>query len=82
MYSCRVLEKYKWMICKCMIFLLTTLPVRREKGIKWRFPVDNWTKAMMRSVDRGMCLTTIFTLNSKAPITPDLMEEALVHLYG
>ncbi|XP_050699574.1 uncharacterized protein LOC126986988 [Eriocheir sinensis] len=53
-----------------------------EKGIKWRFPVDNWTKAMMRSVDRGMCVTIIFTLNSKAPITPDLMEEALVHLYG
>lgn len=58
-----------------------TLPHRREEGLKWRFPVDVRTQAMATSVERGLSQTATLTFNSKAPITPDLMEEALIHLY-
>ncbi|XP_050731693.1 uncharacterized protein LOC127006182 isoform X2 [Eriocheir sinensis] len=53
-----------------------------DEGLKWRFPADDRTQAMVAAVESGYCMHTIFTFNSKAPITPDLMEEALVHLYG
>ncbi|XP_050731866.1 uncharacterized protein LOC127006268 isoform X2 [Eriocheir sinensis] len=52
------------------------------EGLEWRFPADNRTQAMVADVENGLCQSTILTFNSKAPITPDLMEEALVHLYG
>ncbi|XP_050686673.1 uncharacterized protein LOC126980612 [Eriocheir sinensis] len=53
-----------------------------EEGLKWRFPADDRTQARVAAVESGCCQSTILTFNSVAPITPDLMEEALVHLYG
>ncbi|XP_050732345.1 uncharacterized protein LOC127006437 [Eriocheir sinensis] len=53
-----------------------------EECLKWRFPADDRTQAMVAAVESGLYMNTIITFNSKAPITPDLMEEALVHLYG
>ncbi|XP_050720202.1 uncharacterized protein LOC127000511 isoform X2 [Eriocheir sinensis] len=53
-----------------------------EEGLRWRFPADDRTQAMAASVEHGVCQSTILTFNSKAPITPGLMEEALLHLYG
>lgn len=36
---------------------------------------------MLASVEHGLSQTNILTFNSKAPVTPDLMQEALFHLY-
>ncbi|XP_050720203.1 uncharacterized protein LOC127000512 [Eriocheir sinensis] len=52
-----------------------------EQALMWRFPADDRTQAMMVSVEHGLSQTSTITLNSKAPITPDLMEAALGHVY-
>lgn len=53
----------------------------REDGVRWRFPADEWMKSMVTQVENGLGQTSTTTLNSAKPITHDLMEEALVHLY-
>lgn len=52
----------------------------REQDVRWRFPADDRTQAMAAKVRHGLAQGIVLTLNSKAPVTPDLMEESLGHL--
>ncbi|KAG0722084.1 hypothetical protein GWK47_045133 [Chionoecetes opilio] len=59
----------------------TTIKPAGDEGIRWRFPADDNVEGMVARVENGLSQTTTLTLNASSPITHDLMEEALVHLY-
>ncbi|KAK8404252.1 hypothetical protein O3P69_000368 [Scylla paramamosain] len=58
-----------------------SIPGQRCSGSKWRYEVDNVVKLMVHRVEIGYYnIATGVTLNTARPVTPDLFEEALMHL--